>query len=131
MAGAAGAAAAAQKKKRDEEEEEERMTDYRPSDLEGWEFKIVRSAGKITGEKFDRLLQEEATHGWELVEKFDDYRIRFKRRIELRGNQAYGDIDPYRTSFGLSDGRLAFIIIFVSLGVVGLIVFLSMMVANR
>ena len=123
MAGAAAAAAAAQKKKRDEEEEE--LTDYRPADLEGWEFKIVRSAGRITGDKFTRLLDEEAVHGWELVEKFDDYRIRFKRRIENRDQYYSGDTDPYRTSFGLSDGRLALIIVLISLGVVGAIVVLS------
>jgi hypothetical protein len=123
MAGAAGAAAAAQKKK--QEEEEEKLTDYRPTDLEGWEFKIVRSAGRIRGEKFEQLLDEEAVHGWELVEKFDDYRVRFKRRIENRSQYRVEDTDPYRTTFGLTDGRLALIIILVSFGVVGAIILLA------
>jgi hypothetical protein len=122
MAGAGAAAAAAIKKKRDEEEE--KLTHYRPSDLEGWEFKIVRSAGRITGEKFERLLSEESVHGWELVEKFDDYRVRFKRRIENRTAYRIGETDPYRTAFGLSEGRLAIIIILVSLGVLGAIILL-------
>ena len=123
MAGAAGAAAAAQKRKQDEEEE--KLTDYRPSDLEGWEFKIVRSVGRITGDKFEQLLEEEAVHGWELVEKFDDHRMRFKRRLENRDQYRPGDTDPYRTTFGLSDGRLALIIVLATLGVIGGIVVLA------
>ena len=101
------------------------MTDYRPSDLDGWEFKIVRSAGKINGEKFERLLVEEAEHGWELVEKFDDYRVRFKRRIENRNAYRTGDTDPYRTTYGMTEGRLALIIILISLGLVGVIMLLA------
>jgi hypothetical protein len=123
MAGAAGAAAAQQRKM--QHEEEERMTDYRPSDLEGWEFKIVRSASRIVGDQFVRLCEEEATNGWELVEKFDNHRIRFKRRIEKRQQDGYSSIDPYRTSFGLTEGRLALIIVLITFGLMGLIMFLA------
>ncbi|MCR3923310.1 MAG: hypothetical protein NUK65_12480, partial [Firmicutes bacterium] len=103
-AGAAAAAAAHQAKLR---EEEERLTTYNGDDLQGWEFKIVRSVSKITGEKFRTLCDEEAQNGWELLEKFDDTRIRFKRRTEQRKQDQYAEIAPYRTSFGISEGKFA------------------------
>lgn len=87
------------------------MTTYTQNDLEGWEFKIVRSNGKIIGDKFQELIAEEAKNGWELVEKFDDYRIRFKRRIEKRQQDSCAEIDPYRTQVGISDARLVFMIL--------------------
>ena len=107
-AAAAAAAAAHQAKLR---EEEESLTGYVPQDLEGWEFKIVRSSGKIVGDKFSRLVEEEALNGWELVEKFDDNRVRFKRRTEHRSRDGMQGIDPYRTSFGLSETRLVLIVL--------------------
>ncbi len=128
MAGAAAAAAAQEQKRKHEEEEQ--LTDYRPADLEGWEFKIVRSAGKIVGDRFQQLLAEEAENGWELVEKFDDYRIRFKRRIEERGKYPGGTVDPYRTTFGLTDSRLAVIIVLASLGIFGVIMLAIILLAN-
>lgn len=122
-AGAAGAAAAQQKRKKDEEEE--MLTEYRPIELEGWEFKIVRSAARITGEKFEQLCQEEAQNGWELLEKFDDYRVRFKRKVEKRQDDGYENIDPYRTTFGLTENRLALFIVLGVLGVMGVVVYLA------
>lgn len=121
-AGAAGAAAAAaaaeQAKKR---EEEEKLTSYNQSELEGLEFKIVRSLTRVQGERFRQLCGEESKNGWELVEKFDDYRIRFKRPIERRSQDQYAELDPYRTQFGMTDGRLAIIILSAVFGFVGLI----------
>lgn len=107
-AAAAAAAAAHQAKMR---EEEERMTAYNDGDLEGWEFKIVRSAGKIKGEKFQQLCEEESQHGWEMVEKFDDYRVRFKRPTSRRSQNGSSEIDPYRTTFGLTDTKVALLIL--------------------
>jgi hypothetical protein len=94
------AALAAARRRR--EEEEEKMIGYNPSDLEGWEFKIVRSHyGKFgKSEIINRVVSEEAQNGWELLEKLDDCRIRFKRRTDKRSLDSGGDIDPYRTSFG-------------------------------
>ena len=68
------AAAARQRQMR----EEEKMTGYNKSDLDGWEFKIVRSSfGSFRSpEKIEKLCREEARAGWEMLEKFDDYRIR-------------------------------------------------------
>jgi hypothetical protein len=100
--GAAAAVAAAQKKIRDEEEE--RLASYNKEDLAaGWEFKIVRSNTAIKGERFAGLCREEAQNGWELVEKFDNNRFRFKRLIANRTNDNSASIDPYRTRIGLGD----------------------------
>ena len=107
-AAAAAAAAAHQAKMR---EEEETLTAYNNNDLEGWEFKIVRSAGMIKGEKFTQLCEEEKQHGWEMIEKFDDYRVRFKRSTARRSQNSSSEIDPYRTTFGLTDTKVAFIVI--------------------
>jgi hypothetical protein len=86
------------------------MTGYSASDLDGWEFKIVRSSmGRFSNRAVvERLREEEARAGWEMVEKFDDMRIRFKRRVERRAQDAHLDFDPYRTtmSSGGSTGLL-------------------------
>lgn len=84
--------------------EEVEMTNYSPDDLENnWEFKIVRSERGAfrKPENFQRLLQEEATAGWELIEKLDDRRVRFKRRKDARRQDVTMSqgIDPYRAQF--------------------------------
>ncbi len=96
---AAAAAAAARAR-----QEEEDMTKYGANDLEGWEFKIVRSSmGKFSNyQTVQQLCQEESQAGWEMVEKFDNYRIRFKRKIEHRNNDHILQFDPYRTTMGRS-----------------------------
>lgn len=50
--------------------------------------------------------QEEARAGWELVEKFDDNRVRLRRPMAARGNDHLLDGDPYRTWIGVSDAGL-------------------------
>ena len=94
------AAAAAARRRR--EKEEEKMSGYNTTDLEGWEFKIVRSQFGSFGnaDVLNRLVAEEAQNGWEMLEKFDNSRIRFKRRTDRRSLHSGGDIDPYRTHFG-------------------------------
>lgn len=99
-------------------EEEEEMTKYTNADLDGWEFKILRSASGAfnSAQEFNKALQEESVHGWELVEKFDNYRIRLKRRVETRTRiNTNSAIEPYRTSYGITDGRIA---VYVILGIV-------------
>jgi len=120
---AATAAGAAAEAKRRSQEEEENMTGYTNDDLEGWEFKIVRALHRRfkTAESVGQLRAEEAKAGWEMVEKFDDSRIRFKRRVEKRDQDAYLDTDPYRTHIGMTEGVLVVVIISVSLAAVGLI----------
>jgi hypothetical protein len=111
------AAAAAAARRRTEEEE---MTRYSKEDLEGWEFKIVRSTSRKfkTAEAVRQLCAEEGRAGWEMVEKFDDTRIRFKRRVEKRADDAHLDIDPYRTHIGITEGGLVLVIILVLGGLV-------------
>lgn len=113
--GAIIAAQQARERRRRDEEEEEEMTRYTTEDLESnWEFKIVRSE---TGafrkpEVFQALLQEESVAGWELVEKLDNRRVRFKRSRERRRRDATlpPGYDPYRTNYGSSTARSALII---------------------
>lgn len=97
-------------------EEEEEMTNYTHDDLNNYEFKILRSAisGFRSPETLAKALEEESVHGWQLVEKFDDARIRLKRPrgAKSRVNTGAGaGTDPYRTQYGISDGRFAIYIV--------------------
>ena len=115
--GAVAAIAAAAKAAKDRDEEEN-LTKYNSDDLNGWEFKIVRSdLGRFRNyEIVQRLCQQEARAGWEMVEKFDSSRIRFKRRVEKRSQDQHLDFDPYRTSMSsISGGAVAAIIALVLL----------------
>ena len=118
---------AAREEQRRLEKEEEEMTQYTREDLEkDWEFKIVRSYSPVfrKPEVFQALLQEESLAGWELVEKLDDRRVRFKRRRDARRRDAAlpPGIDPYRTQYGRGDTRILVVMIglimSVALGVV-------------
>ena len=116
--GAVAAIAAAAKAAKDRDEEEN-MTKYNSDDLNGWEFKIVRSDLGQT------LCDQEAKAGWEMVEKFDNSRIRFKRRVEKRAQDQHLDFDPYRTSMSsISGGMVALIIGLIAL-LLGVGVFLA------
>jgi hypothetical protein len=97
------------------------MTSYR--ELEDWEFKIMRSAiGAFKDPRvFQSTVQQESLGGWELMEKFDDERVRFRRPVSARNNDATlpRGYDPYRTQVGISEGALVLYIIFGILLVVG------------
>lgn len=113
-----GAAAAAAAARRRMMEEEEKLTTYNKDDLEGWEFKIVRANTSYfkKPENLRRVIEEEARSGWEMVEKFDDQRVRFKRRIEKRKEDSMRkDIDPYRTAVGIGQGKLVLVILLSTL----------------
>jgi hypothetical protein len=121
-------------KKRREKKEEEEMTRYNGDDLEeGWEFKIVRSVTGAFGkpEGLARMLDEEAQGGWELVEKFDDNRVRLKRPAAARR----GDLglpagyDPYRTTYGLTEGGLAILIVAAVILLAGGILLLATLIS--
>ena len=125
MAGA-GAAAAAAAARRQMEDEEEQMTPYSREDLENdWEFKIIRSQ---TGtfrkpEALQKLIEEEARADWQMVEKFDNSRVRFKRPRSARQRDAQlpAGVDPYRVQAGVSEGALVVIILTAVFGSLGLI----------
>jgi len=125
--GAAAAAAAAHKRRMDEEEEA--LTTYNQNDMDGWEFKILRSSTGRFGnyQTVQQVCEEESRAGWEMVEKFDNNRIRFKRRIDHRSRDAHRELDPYRSSIGMSAGGTTGLIIgiLVALLGVGLLVFLK------
>jgi hypothetical protein len=106
------AAAAAARRRQLEEEE---MATYSKEDLDGWEFKIMRSEmGRFRNyERVRELCQEEGKAGWEMVEKFDDNRIRFKRRVEHRSSDAHLGTDPYRTRVGVAAAGVAGIVLAV------------------
>jgi hypothetical protein len=110
MSGAHIAIAAAEQQKRIQEEEEQ-MTQYRPEDLSGeWEFKIVRSATSQfrKPEILQQLIAEEGLAGWEMLEKFGDDRVRFKRQVSARRKDSMlpAGVDAYRTQYGMSEGTL-------------------------
>lgn len=113
--------AAAVKKQREREEED--MTGYSKADLEGWEFKIVRSSfGKLCKPKaVQELCEQEARAGWEMLEKFDNYRIRFKRRIDKRSMDRFIENDPYRTETSTA-GVSVMLILGVTLLIVGILI---------
>ena len=116
------AIAAAARKRRMEEEE---MTAYNRGDLDGWEFKIVRSSfGKFRSHAaIEQVCRQEAPAGWELLEKFDDCRLRFKRRVERRSGDQQLAADPYRTSTGAGSSVVLWIAVGLALFAVGLIYF--------
>ena len=119
---AASAAAAAAKRRR----EEEQMATYNRDDLGGWEFKIMRSAlGRFSNQRaIQKVCAEEAQSGWELIEKFDECRLRFKRRVERRSNDHMATLDPYRTSIGFQGGTFAGIFVGVILLLAGIAAFI-------
>ena len=78
----------------------------------------------------------EHENGWVLVEKFDNGRLRFKRPASARAGDAAlldpggvggggasggaGGFDPYRTTYGMSEGRLAAVIVTIIVAVIAL-----------
>jgi hypothetical protein len=124
MAAAAAAAAAARQRML---EEEEQMTPYSPDDLaHDWEFKIVRANTDVFGNPatFKRLVDDEARAGWQLVEKFDNQRVRFKRPLSARQGDAHlpPGVDPYRVHYGLSEGLFVLVILAIVFGAMALLV---------
>lgn len=121
------AAAMARKRKLAEEEE---LTRYDEDDLQGWEFKIVRVARpRYRDAEFVRAVRaEEAAAGWQMVEKFDEHRIRFKRKVEHREGDGHRKLDPYRTQIGMRDDTLGVVSavgFLVGLAVLGLGLYLA------
>ena len=103
------------------------MTGYGTQDMEGWEFKIVRSLSPRfkNPDTIRKICEEEARSGWEMLEKFDDSRIRFKRRVEKRKSDGQAGVDPYRTQYGMAEGTLAISIILGILVAIGIVLLLK------
>ncbi|MDH4156139.1 MAG: hypothetical protein OEW00_02545 [candidate division Zixibacteria bacterium] len=122
MTGAIGPIIAGAAAKKHKVSEEEKMTTYNSNDLEGWEFKIVRSSfGKFRSQKaVQKVCEEEARAGWQMLEKFDDSRIRFKRRVEKRSMDPHIEGDAYRTSTDAAASSRFQIVIGILLLCVGL-----------
>ena len=123
---AAGAAAAAAAQRRLEEEEEE-MTRYSREELDDdWEFKIVRANTGVFRRPaaLNQLVEEEARAGWQLVEKFDNSRVRFKRPRSARQRDAQlpPGVDPYRVHFGMPEGVYVGLILLAVFGCLGLVI---------
>ena len=121
--GAAVAAAIAAAAKKRREMEEESMAQYNADDLKDWEFKIVRANTRRfkTAEAIRQLCEEESQAGWELIEKFDDSRIRFKRHTEARNRDQHLKIDPYRTQVGMGEGKIVAVVLGIIAVLAGLI----------
>lgn len=105
------ASAAAAERRRKLRQEEELMTTYRRDELDGnWEFKIIRSATASFGDAnmLQATLQQETVGGWELLEKFDNERVRLRRPMSARKDDMSlpRGYDPYRTQVGISEGAL-------------------------
>ncbi|MBN1964462.1 MAG: hypothetical protein JW910_07435 [Anaerolineae bacterium] len=110
----------AAKKAEEERQLEEEMLGYQEDEVsQDWEFKIVRSAtGAFSSRRtFERLVTEESEAGWELLEKLDDKRVRFKRHTSARLKDYLlpEEVDPYRTAYGMSEGVMVLVIIGVIL----------------
>ena len=127
--GALIAVHAANEQRRKIEQDEEEMTKYTSEDLDqNWEFKIVRSTYTALRKPgvFQALLEEESLAGWELVEKLDDRRVRFKRRRETRRRDATlpPGLDPYRTQFGTNTNTIGIVV-----GIISAMLFVGVLVA--
>lgn len=118
------AAAAAAKRKMDKEE---KMATYKSDDLDGWEFKIVRAYTRKfkNRETIEQVCREEAVAGWELVEKFDDYRLRFKRRVERRSMDEHLEQNPYRSAIGSPAAGIIVTIVATILVALGIFLFIG------
>jgi len=133
---ASGAAAAAAAQQRILQEEEEQMTPYSDSEMHKWEFKIVRCTGFTNfgnPEKFKEVVSDQAKYGWVLLEKFDNYRLRFKRPITEREKDASRPGDPYRSYYGPSLATIVWITLAITFGfiiLIMLIVFVSTIPAS-
>jgi len=112
------------------------MTRYTADELaEGWEFKIVRSAGTPfrSPTKLQRLMERESQAGWVFVEKFDDSRVRFKRPSSARERDYLlpPGVNPYRTQYGISEGALGLSIAGVIVLIIGVVLLLMLVFAEH
>jgi hypothetical protein len=97
-----------------------------------YEYKIIRSSTAAFRKPaaLRAALEEEARAGWELLEKFDDSRVRLRRHVKWRERDGELSQDPYRTRVGVSEGMLAvWILMGVFLGTPLLLGLIALLVA--
>jgi hypothetical protein len=128
-AGAAAAAAAIARMR----EEEESMTPYTAEDLARYEFKFLRSNTGAFGsrEKLRRALEDEAVAGWQLVEKFDNSRLRLKRPLAAREHDAQLSFDPYRTNYGMNQAAFIALLVGSIFVFIGALILIAKLIADR
>jgi hypothetical protein len=68
------------------------------------------------------VLEEEGRAGWVMVEKFDSHRVRLKRPWAAKTGDAVLGFDAYRTSVGMSENKLALMIMGCVLTAIGIMV---------
>ncbi len=92
--------------------EEESMSQFINEQIAEYEFKIIRGLGEPFKKReiLERLCKEERLAGWELFEKLDNQRVRFKRPISARTNDSQLKFDAYRTQVGWLNRTPSFII---------------------
>lgn len=68
------------------------------------EYKVIQATTPLFANprKMQAVLAEEARAGWQLVEKFDNYKLRLQRDSRARANDASLDFDAYRSQVGVS-----------------------------
>lgn len=73
--------------------------------MDNREYKVITSNTPAfsSNEKLQQVLAEEAQAGWELEEKYDNFKIRVSRNKSARDNDANLNIDPYRTNVGVNN----------------------------
>ena len=92
------------------------MAKYSDNELNNdWEFKIMRS---LTGafknpHTLQNVIENQQQYGWQFLEKFDDNRIRFKRKSR-HGSMDHSE-NPYETYYGMKPGKFSAIVILLSL----------------
>tara|TARA_R110002072_G_scaffold136124_2_gene278045 strand:+ start:1076 stop:1369 length:294 start_codon:yes stop_codon:yes gene_type:complete len=69
------------------------------------EYKVIQSTTPHFAKTSQllKVLQEESAAGWQLVEKFDNYKLRLCRDIKHRADDSGRTLDPYRTHVGPSN----------------------------
>ena len=126
-AGAAAASAAAQLR---QQEEEETMSTYTNQDVSHYEFKILRTGNFSSFSdpyRLQQVIQEQSQYGWVLVEKFDNYRLRFKRLLSERLKDQNRSGDPYQTWYGAPQWLIAVILLVIFVVVFGIVIFAAIL----
>ena len=87
---------------KEQQDREEEMSQFTGADLDRYEFKIMRSPNNQFRNPagLTQMLAEEQVHGWALMEKLDDGRVRLMRERNARRLPTPSGSDPYRTQYG-------------------------------
>ena len=68
------------------------------------EYKVLTSQTPAFAkqEYIAKIMEQETRAGWQLLEKYDNYKLRLQRDISHRENDKNLDFDAYNTSVGVS-----------------------------